>query len=622
MTGTDAATKSRRPGRLSRFLVAALFVFAACVVVRSLAPQTIGETVRRKLEQQLQQHYSNLSVSIGRGRYDPKVGIILDDLRIAQPASSAFQFRSQEIIHIGRVIAFADIEPEKLLEQEVPLTTRRLVLQDVQVNAWLDRNGQPCLTKLMPFPVLGPAAPAIQLHNARIRLLGDKRQDRPIEIALANGLLQNRVNVSGQVEKTLKLKGRADFADEILLQCDMANGNKDLRAKVVDAHLSRELFERLPSQWSRLIGQVRELDCICDAELSLFQSGQGELNYRLRTTVHEGRFNHPELPKPITQLRGVLVAEPDGIRIEHSQGMLGDSIVRVSGDVSGCQWPADVQLQVVARGLLLDDQLAAAIPSSLRAGWNRLQPLGRIDVDADVHCVDARWQTEATLICKGVDIRFDKFPYPVQQLVGRIDVRNGRIRSESLNGRIGGHRMQCAFEMPSRPEVVGEKSFVIATDGPVPIDNTLMSALSPRGVPTTKLQSFVQSLRPRGSLHLATAMFATDIQGRTTRKIDLRIIDGHLRYKKFAYPLYHVEGQVHIENDLVKLIGFRGTNANAGTILCDGTYRMPAKKIAANGYHLSDRSAAQPTDSELWLNFRASNVPMDESLRSSLPPPA
>lgn len=619
LTGTEAATNPRPSGRLSRWFVAALFVVAAYVVIRSLAPQTLGETARRKFLTQLQDHYVGMTVSIGRGRFDPDVGLIFEDVRIAEPRSYSSQ--SQEMVRIARMTVVANLHPEMLLDGDVPIVTQRVVLEGVHANAWLDDDGRFSLTKLVPLPNLGPVTPVLQLRDAKIRLNGGSSHNRPVDIEISQGMLLNRVTASGSIDKTITVRGRADFAQDIVMRCELVGGATDLRVSIKDAHLSRDLFDRLPIQWGDAIREARDLDCLCEASLSLYRSSAGKLNYKMRTTVHDGRFSHPSLPKSVSQLRGVVVADPSGVTIEASQGMLGDAVVRVTGKVQGLAWPSEAKLNVTARGLLLDDQLASAIPASMRSGWDRLQPLGRIDVDATLTHVDS-WQSAATVICKGVDVRYDKFPYPVQQLVGRIEIRDGIASAETLDGRIGGSRMQCAFRLPIRAGITNEKTFVVATDGPIAIDNTLIKALSPRGSPTTTLESFVRSLRPRGSVHLATAMLTTDADGRQTRKIDMRIADGVLQYKKFAYPLYNVEGAIQVEDDLVKLVGFRATNANAGLILCDGGYQMPTKKSVPNAYRISDLAVSDQTASHLALSFRASNVPMDESLRSSLPPSA
>ena len=628
----DAAPKPRSSGRLSRLFVAALIVLAALAVIRSLAPQTVGETARREFQRLLNEHYADLSFSIRRGRFEPGLGLVFEDIRITEPASGTFQFQSKELCRVARltVVADLDLDPERLRRKQAPMKTRRLILQGVRANVWLDADGGVSLAKLYPLPSMGPVCPRVEVRDARLRLLGDTARSRPVEFDVKHVLLDNRSVTGGQPDMTIRLAGRSDFANAISMQCDLLGDGIDLRAAAKDAHLSRDVWARLPRVWRTKLVDVDALDCVCDLSLSLFHKPSGPLDFLVRASVHEGRFDHAALPKPITDLRGVVSATPHGLKIEASQARLGDAVIRASGTIDGYQWPAPTSLSLSARGLLLDPQLAASLPDSMQTAWDRLRPFGKIDFDAQVRRGNSDWKTSATVICKGVDLRYEKFPYPVEQLVGRVEIRDNIATSESLQGRISGQRLQCAFRIPVKPGVTNEKSFVLATEGPVPIDSVLIRALSPRGSPESKLETFVKSLRPRGAVHLKSATFAMDANGRPSRILDLRIVDGHLRYEKFAYPLYNVEGSVQVQDNLVKLIGFRGTNANAGLIRCDGIYRMAAQSSPEmNGHRSSEAGFGTATPagekqnraspSFLSLGFRANNIPADEALRSSLP---
>jgi len=64
------------------------------------------------------------------------------------------------------------------------------------------------------------------------------------------------------------------------------------------------------------------------------------------------------------------------------------------------------------------------------------------------------------------------------------------------------------------------------------------------------------------------------------------------------------------------LIGFHATNANAATIACDGTYRMPKIEPVIRQGRVS---AEAEKKSDLQLRFHVTNVPMDDSLRRALP---
>lgn len=607
------------PRRLPRLIVAALVLTAAAFAVRSLAPHTIGETARRQLLSQLQDHYAGYDVSIRRGHFDPDVGLIFEDLRISDASASTWRNPSREMVRIERLIVVGDLHPEKLIDQQNPLVSRRIVLDGVQAYGWLDETGQLSLTGLMPLPKLGPVVPRMELKRVALRLMDRESNARPVDFEIPEAIVVNTTGVDGRINKSITMRGSADFADDLLVRVDLQDGNVDVRCALKRASLSRSLFNRLPDPWRRQTQHIQELQCVCNAQLSVYRSGQGPWNYRLRTTVHDGRYNHSLLPKPITQLRGVIVCDPSGVHIEASHGKLGDAVFHVTGNVDGVSWPCRAQLNVSTRGLLLDNRLAASLPESVQRSWDRLQPFGRVDVDATLTHEDSKWKANASVYCKGVDVLYEKFPYPIENVVGRLEVREGIATTKELDARIGGNRLQCAFRLPIQPGITNEKLFVVACDGPVPIDNTLLNALSPRGSPKTKLESFVRSLRPRGSVQLATARFATDAAGIKSRKIDLRVIDGHLRYEKFSYPLDNVGGKLQIEDRLVKLIDFRATNANAGSVVCNGLYRMPAPDTTAVPHAMSTAPPSKQ-QSGMLLRFDVTNVPMDEALRSSLPP--
>ena len=91
MTGKEAETGSKSARKLARWVFAALIVAAAGLAVQTLGPTTIGEHARRTFLATLQQHYPDLRVSIRRGGYDPKVGFIFEDIRIADPSSSTLR---------------------------------------------------------------------------------------------------------------------------------------------------------------------------------------------------------------------------------------------------------------------------------------------------------------------------------------------------------------------------------------------------------------------------------------------------------------------------------------------------------------------------------------------------
>lgn len=628
MDGKEADKRGSPSGWLARLIGAALIVAALFFLIRALGPTTLGEQARRTLVHRLQTHYRHLDVSIQRGRYNPDVGLVFEGVRIADPSRSPGRGATGPMIRIERMIVVADVRPEKWFDPSSMVTTRRVVIEGLHADAWLEPGGEISLAQLLPLPKFGPACPRVEVHGADLRLIDPRGVRRPLEAKIAEALVLSKVNGDGKPVRNIRLTGATDFADEINIEVKSAGGQHHVQGLVKAARLSPQLFQQLPQQLQPLLADARDLNCVCDVQGDVLLTDDGPADYRIRTHVREGRFNHPSLPMPVSQLSGDLVCTPDGVEIEPLEGYLGEAFCRIEGTLSGHDWPCPADLRVSAKGLMLDERLAGVVSGKLRETWQRLRPFGRIDVEATLQHRQGDWRTRAALTCKGVDVRYEKFPYPVDDLVGQVIIRDGLAKSRSLHGRIGGRTLRCAFQVPVRPEAGSAKRLAFDTDGPVAIDNTLIDALTPRGESQTELESFVRSLQPRGLLYVTSAVFETDAAGRRRRALDLHVVEGHMRYEKFAYPLYNVNGRIRIEDGTVHVIGFKATNANAGVVRCHGMYRLPPKSAAdedgetPTAYQISDAVVSRLDGPRLELRFQASNVPMDEALRSSLPKPA
>ena len=624
MNGIKDAPISAKPSQISRLFTAALVCIGVAFVVYTLTPQTLGETARRHVLKLFQQHYPNHIVSLRRGHFDPSVGFVFEDLRIFDPSLAVNGDEAYEMLRIERLTVEADFDTDKLGDEGLPLKTHRILLDGVHANTKFKSDGRPSLCDLLPMPQFGPAAPRMEIRRLRVNLVDSESRNRPMAASFPEVLIVRKPNAQGKTDDSITLRGATDFANSLLIQIDMREQGIDVRGVIKGAYLSRDLFDRLPMEWGKYARDLKDLQCICDTSFSAHLSPTGKLDYKLRTTVHEGRFSHPSIPQAISQIRGIATCDPQGIAIQSSQFTFGDSLVRTSGRINGYQWPCTADLQVNANNIMLNERLAAALPAKMQASWNRFLPQGRVDLAGNLRHVDSQWKLDGHVTCKGVDVQYERFPYPVESIFGKVEIRDGIAFTERLGGSIGSNQMQCAFRLPIKSGITLEKSFAITTDGPVPIDATFLKSLSPRGSPTTALETFVRSLKPRGSLQLATALLTTDANGTISRKIDVRISDGYVRYEKFTYPLYKVNGKIQVEDNVIRLSGLRGVSANGQDVVCRGIYRLPdsvaddstgSEPTAVSGKSPSPYAA----QSHLDLQFNATKVLMDDTLRNSMP---
>ena len=595
------------------------------MVARLMAPQTIGETARRRFLSQLREHYPHHTISIRRGVFDAHHRLIFEGLTIAQPRDGIL-LHGRELISIDRITIKGAFDTSRMMEQRNPIRTEHIIVEGVRLNAWMDPQGNWPIASLAPLPKFGPTAPRMDLHDVTLRLIKDASQNgrtRPIELDLAHAIVhckQSDGRSSGErsdgVDREITLQGSGDYVGKLIAKVVMKGDTLDVRLSGERLRIDQTLLDRIPQDWAAGLKELRTLHCLFDTKFALATDSNGKLDYQAEIRLHDGQFSHARLPYPITNMRGRFICDPTGIRIEASQATLGDALLKANGMIHGYVRSADADLSLSANGLLLDDRFSASLPPELQVGWNKIQPTGRIDFDARVQRVREKVRTTASIDCIGVDVRYEKFPFPVNQIVGRIELREDIFVAKSLVARIGGNRMECAFRLPVRPEVTYEKSFVIASDGAIAIDNALLSSLTPRGAPTTGLEKFVRGLSPSGSVRLASARFATDAQNNKTRQIDLRVVNGSIRYEKFAYPLHNLNGTIRVQDDWVRLEGFRATNVNAGVVSCEGSYRLPPQKTVGQPVVVFSASAEAP---DLKLQFRCNDIPMDESLRQSLP---
>ncbi|WP_146520799.1 AsmA-like C-terminal region-containing protein [Stieleria varia] len=624
-----------------------MLVIAGCLfIIWTIAPQTVGEQARRHLEKTFREHYPNLQVSIERGRYDPKIGLIFDNISISEPASSSGLVQaglemltgpSEQMVHIKRLVVVADTQPQRLLERGNPLVTRRLVIEGVEAEGRLRADGTISLQSLWPLPKFGPkACPRIEVRDVDFTLISDQSTGKPIkmnfaEIVTTENPLAGSMDAQGnvvEVQKVVTARGSSSFVDEFAINANIVPGGADVEASIGGLRWSDDLFDRLPEPYREKIQQARGLTAVSDTRISARYRVDAPIAFKTRTKIRDGRLEHPALPLPLDRLGGVVTCTRDGVDIESFYGMWGDANYHVTGRMEGLQWPAKVQLNCGINHLLLDQRVASVLPEKLRAHWDKFQPYGRVDARIpQLKFENGKWSANATVTCKGVDVRYEKFPYPVQQLVGDIELTPTIVSSELMVGRVGGQGMQCAFVVPTRPELPIEKRITIQTDGPIAIDNVMLDSLSPRGKATSKLESFMRSLNPRGAIHLQTAILGNDKSGDEYRDIKLQVFDGTIRFDKFAYPIYNVTGNVQLRNDDVYIQEFHGVNASGGRIACNGIYRLPPKPLYPNTPSPNTPSPNTPSPNTpsvatlpaMELDFHATDVPMDGALRASLP---
>ncbi|WP_164103759.1 AsmA-like C-terminal region-containing protein [Candidatus Laterigemmans baculatus] len=605
---------------------------------RLLLPDAVGEQVRRSFLKALQDHYRGLSVTIAGGRYEPSVGVILTGIVIRD---ARLPTDARPLLQIDRLLIETELGLERLGEGEAPLLARRVIIDGAELNAWPEAGGGWSSEKLWPLPEMGPGCPLVMASNSRFRLCRDWRAETPASELQEISVAVRQPAVGGEAgSRQLTLKGSGGFVESFGVSAAIAPDG-GVAAKVVAERLTldRLVFARLPPELRQRLAPVLGLSAIVDLDLRIGGTTAAPLQqWVTRCTVHSGRFQHPQLPHSIEGIRGVLAADPRGVRIERASYTIDGAECHTSGVVRGLSWPSPVALRVDADQLMLDRRLVPLLPEEGREIWERLQPNGRVDVRGHVQFDGQRWNFDTEVQCHSLELEIEQFPYPLREVNGIVRYRNRIATTERLTCRAGDAQLICAFQL-TPPDSGSEHFIEIEADNPLPIDETLLSALTPRGEPTGKLETFVRSLAPGGSVQLLAARLGRDATGQPTKRLDLEILGGRLRYEGFPYPLYEVRGRIAVDDRSVRLSHFQAQNDGGASIQCEGVWLPPPEpnpsaptNQSAQAYspdatyspeatYAGGRASRSPSalTGKLDLTFRGYGIPLDDGLRTALP---
>ena len=627
MSGKDATTSHAGRSFGLGWVVFALMVLMVLILGRAAMPETVGEKAREAFLAKLRQHYTHLDVSIDRGHFEAGVGFIFEGVEFRDP-KSVYRGAPRRVARVDSMTVVTQLHLAKIVDQENPLETQRVIIEGAVVDAWPLTGQLWSPQSLWPLPDLGPICPRMDIRDLRLNLLDSADSDRPISVVVDDVTIQASTDVDGIVSRQVDVRAHSHFLRQAEIRADLRGDEVRLSGDIQQFKLSGDLFDRLPRSVASWLADLRGLSCVSDIRggaTKLAAAAGGRWQYAADVTIHDGRFEHPKLPLPISQLRAKASLSPSGLTVESSQAVLGDAMCRAEGSLDGLTWPVAARFRLTTSGLVLDQRLAAVIPEKFAPAWDRLRPAGHVDVNANFEHVFApevqdatpldpaggiggrwRWSTKAVVDCKGVDVQFDKFPYPVEGLSGQVIVQNNRATCKQMNGRAAGRQLRCQFSVPTSPG----QPYYFQCETAVPINESLLSALTPRGEATTGLESFVRSLEPGGRIEVERAIVQRGPDGVTHRDILLHVVDGRLTYDKFAYPLFNVSGGIRVSNRDVQVMNFRAHSASGGLVQCKGSFRIPA---------VHPTSPSEDPRSRLELMFVASDVPMDDTLGSSLP---
>lgn len=289
-------------------------------------------------------------------------------------------------------------------------------------------------------------------------------------------------------------------------------------------------------------------------------------------------IRHQQFPWPVRDIEGLARVNGSEIQFERLRGRNGASNITGSGSFR----PADgLHLKLVALNVPLNQELRQALQPNTQRVWDALRPTGEV---AEVR-VDLRHVTGAARPDIAVDFDLHRpgsttppntaiapvaFPYALGQLRGNVQVANGRIALQDIEGEHGRCWLNCSGN-GSYDEATWRVDLEELQVGALKVDEDLLAAMP------GKLQAACRELKFEGLLNLvgkvtlrgsAIAPPTESTQSPTGSPIPF----DDLRSTPHPAPGFQLDWNVRLDTDAAKLqVGVPLENVS-GSVQLAGRY--------------------------------------------------
>ena len=233
--------------------------------------------------------------------------------------------------------------------------------------------------------------------------------------------------------------------------------------------------------------------------------------------------------------------------------------------------------------------------TALQGFWDMYQPKGMVDAELEMSGNLSRL-SESTMAgnayCKDAAFCYNKFPYAIEHLTGRIDFTKNSVTLNNLSGKHGETRFflngSCSDFGPNL------KYGIRITSDNMPLDNDLYDALK------TTQKKFWSAFSPTG---FAAIDLQLNRQTQTDKetKLAVELHGAEAVYRNFPYQLQNLTGRLLFNKNKV--------------FFSDVVSQVSQRKIILNG-EIETRGADKPAIYDFLINVN--NVPLDATLETAL----
>lgn len=567
---------------------------AGVVAAVAIGTGRLNDEIRGHVQRALAARFPDLQVEVQGASLNEGQGIVVRGLSLSDPnlPEAWRQLLSIDEVHLhcDATLASLAMGPPEIRSVRV----LRPVLQAIRFadGAWnLQRlTGQSATGAALPITVEGATVLYEDVGADFRETFRQGRLDLQPSVTDADGVTWSQIQLSldGQRVERLHVTGAVALAARQFR----------VEAAIDGLDFGPQLVSLLPpdvvsAEWYRQAASGLNVRLSLNATAAGAVDALSAATFQVEGALSGGRFEHPRLPFPLTDVSAAFTADRQGLRVKALAARSGATLFRGAASTQGWSDVADFDCTLEAERLVVGRQWQPFLPHDWSAHWQKLLPQGEVDVRAELVRRGGTITPKVSLRCRNISITHYRFPYRLDRTVGTV-MLDDRIVTVHLTGQAGGNPVQVTGAL--RLDDGGSVGHIEVRGSDMPIDDRLLAAMPAKGA------DVLHQLRAAGTFDF---VFRQDrnqsLPKGHANSLDIHLADCSMRYVRFPYPLTKVRGTVRMREENWVLSDITGHN-DTGVVRCSGRL-------------ISDASGRR----SLTLDLAGSQVVLDQELRDALP---
>ena len=351
-----------------------------------------------------------------------------------------------------------------------------------------------------------------------------------------------------------------------------------------------------------------------DATLKLSNNGGVRLESKSIITDLNGITVKAEFfPGPVQKVTGEVEWNGDTVKLVNVHGFAGKAAADVNGEIDLKKPPGDkYNLDVNVRDIDAEEATLKCLPPEVANVLRDLNAEGTVDVNAKLRLELGQQKGSKVNVVpvsvsadlRNVSARIKQFPYPVNNVSGRVEWKNDIVKLIGLRGFcdecvvdvVGG------IDLKKTPDGLAPQDVVVNVRG-LQLDDRLRRALDK---PT---QAIWDSLQPWGKINVLCVLRFSSTPNEVIRKLVIDLDQCEATYAGFPYRMKNLTGQVVFEDSIASIENVAG-RSSVGQVRLMGRLWL--------GDSTDDEAFLEAEMDQLFIQARG--IPFDGYLKDAMPP--